>query len=200
MSPDNSSKTAIRRELRQKLAELSSSEVHRKSLAACALVAATPEFQSASVVMLYLATPLEVDASQLALKAWTAGKTVVVPKVSWDQKRMLPIEINSLTSGLTTGQFGIREPAAGSPIPLNLIDFAIVPGLGFTQDGHRIGRGMGFYDRFLGQKEFLGVSCGLAFEEQIVPHLPMLDHDIPVAMLATDQSIRRLASNCIGQK
>jgi 5-formyltetrahydrofolate cyclo-ligase len=77
------------------------------------------------------------------------------------------------------------------------IDFVIVPGLGFTKRGYRIGRGMGFYDRFLAQTDFMGVSCGLAFEEQIVADLPILDHDVPLSMLATDQGIRRFASNCI---
>ena len=76
----------------------------------------------------------------------------------------------------------------------------IVPGLGFTVGGHRIGRGMGFYDRFLAQGDFLGVSCGLALEEQVVEEIPVLDHDIPLSMLVTDRGIRRFASNCIEQK
>jgi 5-formyltetrahydrofolate cyclo-ligase len=82
---------------------------------------------------------------------------------------------------------------------LNLIDLVIVPGLGFTTDGHRIGRGMGFYDRFLAQGDFIGVSCGLAFEEQVVPELPVLDHDIALSMLATDCGIRRFSSTWIEQ-
>jgi 5-formyltetrahydrofolate cyclo-ligase len=94
----------------------------------------------------------------------------------------------------------VREPASGNPIPIDLIDLVIVPGLGFTETGYRIGRGMGFYDRFLAQAEFMGVSCGLAFEEQIVGALPVLDHDVPLSMLATDRGIRRFASHCISQK
>jgi 5-formyltetrahydrofolate cyclo-ligase len=56
---------------------------------------------------------------------------------------------------------------------------------------------MGFYDRFLAQSEFIGRSCGLAYEEQIVPELPMLDHDIPLGMLVTDRGIRRFATKLI---
>jgi 5-formyltetrahydrofolate cyclo-ligase len=59
---------------------------------------------------------------------------------------------------------------------------------------------MGFYDRFLAQEEFIGVSCGLAYEEQIVPDLPTLDHDMSLSMLASDRGVRRFASHCIGQK
>jgi 5-formyltetrahydrofolate cyclo-ligase len=191
------SKAAVRNHLRGLLAALSEADRHRKSVIACNLVASSPEFTAARVVMLFLSTPVEIDTAPLALKCWQAGKTVVVPKVSWDQRRMLPVEISSLNTELTTTGPGVREPVNGQPIPVGFIDLVVVPGLGFTAAGHRIGRGMGFYDRFLAQSEFLGVSCGLAFEEQIVEQLPVLDHDIPLSMLATDQGIRRFASHCI---
>jgi len=194
-----STKPALRRQLREALAAMDDADRHAKSLSACALIAGSPEFAAASVVMLYLSTPHEVDTAPLALRCWQSGKSVVVPKVSWDQRRMLPVEIASLQTGLTTTGPGIREPDAGTgkPIPTDLIDLVIVPGLGFTPAGFRIGRGMGFYDRFLAQPEFVGVSCGLAFEEQIVPALPLLDHDVPLSMLVTDRGIRRFASNLI---
>ena len=195
------SKAAIRRQLRQTLDSMSESDRHAKSVAACALLANSPEFHIARVVMLYLSTPTEVETSPLVLRAWQAGKTVVVPKVSWDQRRMLPVEITSLsTENLTVTGPGVREPIAGNPVLVRDIDLAVVPGLGFTNTGHRIGRGMGFYDRFLAQSDFIGVSCGLAFEEQIVSDLPILDHDIPLSMLTTDRGIRRFASHCIEQK
>ncbi len=124
----------------------------------------------------------------------------MVPKVSWDQRRMLPVEITCLQAGMTTTGAGVREPIAGQPIPVDMIDLVVVPGLGFTPAGHRIGRGMGFYDRFLAQPDFLGLSCGLAFEDQTVPELPVLDHDMPLSMLATDCGIRRFASNCINAR
>ena len=193
-------KSAVRHRLRDVLGAMSDADRHAKSLAACALIAASPEFQAASCVMLYVSIPTEVDTAPLALRAWQTGKTVVVPKVSWDQRRMLPIEISSLTTGMTSTGPGIREPIAGNPMPVNTIDLVIVPGLGFTNRGYRIGRGMGFYDRFLAQPEFLGISCGLAFGEQVVDDLPILDHDVPLGMLATDQGLRRFTSNCIEKK
>jgi len=187
-------KPALRRQLREKLAAMTPQERHAKSLAACNLLAAQDVFATARVVMLYLSTAEEVDTAPLALRCWQSGKQVVVPKVSWDQRRMLPVEISSLTTGITNSSgLGIREPIAGKPIPVDLIDLVIVPGLGFTPTGYRIGRGMGFYDRFLAQGDFVGRSCGLAFEEQVVEHLPVLDHDVPLSMLVTDQGVRRFA-------
>jgi 5-formyltetrahydrofolate cyclo-ligase len=191
-------KSIVRRQLREMLAAQPAEQRHRLSVAACCLLSSTAEFENARVVMLFLSTPHEVDTAPLALKAWQAGKTVVVPKVSWDQRRMLPVEISGLqdASFTTTGP-GIREPIGGQPIPVDMIDLVVVPGLGFTEQGYRIGRGMGFYDRFLAQTEFIGVSCGLAFDEQILPELPVLDHDVPLSMLVTDRGIRRFASKLI---
>ena len=194
MSP--SSKAVIRKQLRETLAAMGEADRHAKSAAACRLIATSAEFDAARVVMLYLSTPTEVDTASLALKCWQQNKSVVVPKVSWDQRRMLPVEISSLKDAMTmTGP--VREPVSGKPIPLDLIDLVIVPGLGFTPTGYRIGRGMGFYDRFLAQQEFIGTSCGLAFDDQLVPELPVLDHDIPLSMLVTDRGLRRFATNCI---
>jgi 5-formyltetrahydrofolate cyclo-ligase len=196
---DETNKPALRRRLRDILAGMNDADRHAKSVAACNLLATTPEFAAAATVMLYLSTTMEVDITPLALKCWQAGKAVVVPRVSWDQRRILPIEISSLQTGLTTTGHGIREPDAntGKPIPINMIDLVVVPGLGFSDAGYRIGRGMGFYDRFLAQPEFVGVSCGLAFSDQVVTEIPVLDHDMPLSMLVTDLGVRRFSSNLI---
>ena len=190
-------KAVIRKQLRQVLEGMTPADRHAKSLTICSLIAASPEFTAARVIMLYLSASFEVDTAPLALRAWQTGKTVVVPKVSWDQRRMLPVEVSSLHDKMTTTGPGVREPIAGTPMPIEFIDMVLVPGLGFTNNGFRIGRGMGFYDRFLAQPEFVGLSCGLAFSEQIVEKLPLLDHDVPLSMLATDRGVRRFASNCI---
>jgi 5-formyltetrahydrofolate cyclo-ligase len=194
---ETADKSAIRRQLREILKAMTEADRQAKSLAATALLTASPEFAAARIVMLYLSNPQELDTAPLALKCWQSGKTVVVPKVSWDQRRMMPVEITSLQTHMTTTGPGVREPVGGQPMPVNLLDLVIVPGLGFTTDGHRIGRGMGFYDRFLAQPDFIGVSCGMGFEEQIIPQMPVLDHDIPLSMLCTDRGIRRFATNCI---
>lgn len=196
----NENKSLIRKELRARLEAMSDPQRHEKSVLACGHLLKCPEFDAARTVMLYLSTALEVDTAAIALRAWQEGKTVVVPKVSWDQKRMMPVEINSLASdGLTVTGPGVREPIAGKPIPTEFIDLVIVPGMGFTQAGHRIGRGMGFYDRFLAQPDFLGISCGLAFDEQVLDELPVLEHDMSLSMLVTDRGIRRFFPVRVGE-
>src|SRR5258708_604585 len=85
---DMNSKAAIRKHLRDVLAAMGDEQRRRESAAACGFLAKSPEFQAANVVMLYLSTPTEVDTASLALRCWQENKTVVVPKVSWDQRRM----------------------------------------------------------------------------------------------------------------
>ncbi len=194
---DMTSKAAVRRMLRDRIDAITPADKHTRSLLSCSWITRTTDFQNARVVMIFLSTPDEVDTASLALRCWQAGKTVVAPKVSWDQKRMLPVEISSLQTGLTRTGPGISEPISGKPVPIDMIDFVIVPGLGFTTTGVRIGRGLGFYDRFLAQSDFTGRSCGLAFEDQIVETLPTLDHDVPLSMLVTEQGVRRFAPSCI---
>ena len=194
---DDINKSFIRKQLRDKLAAMTEQQRHQKSHDACGFLLRSPEFNNARTVMLYLSMQSEVDTSGIALRCFQEGKTVVVPKVSWDQRRMLPVEITSLTTDITITGPGVREPIAGKPIPADMIDLVIVPGLGFSNNGFRIGRGMGFYDRFLAQREFIGLSCGLAFDEQVLETLPVLDHDMPLSMLVTDRGIRRFSSNLI---
>lgn len=104
---------------------------------------------------------------------------------------MLPIQIDSLSDDLSESPLGLREPAQGMPIPLAHIDMVIVPGLGFDLAGNRIGRGRGFYDRFLAHRDWHGVACGLSLETQVVEQVPVSEHDVPIHMLVTDAAVRR---------
>lgn len=88
---------------------------------------------------------------------------------------------------------GIREPVEGMPVPVSDIDLVVVPGLAFDEQGNRLGRGRGFYDRFLSHPDFHGTSCALALEDQVVPNIPIGPSDVCVDMLVTDVRVRRFA-------
>jgi len=161
------------------------------SLRACHRMFAHKEYVKAEVIMVYLALPMEVDTSSIVLRAWQDRKRVLAPKVSWNQRRMLPLQINSLTDDLVVSNLGIREPVSGTPFPIRHIDLVIVPGLAFDEYGNRLGRGRGFYDRFLAHPEFTGVSCGMAFHQQVVPSVPVGPLDQAIDMLVTDTDVYR---------
>jgi len=187
-------KKELRQRLRKILTEIPPEELETKSLRACHRLFEQPQYVKAEVIMVFLSLPAEIDTSPLVLRAWQDQKRILAPKVSWSQRRMMPVEVRSLTEDLAVSHMGIREPVSGIPFPISMIDLVIVPGLGFDQYGHRLGRGRGFYDRFLAHPEFKGVACALAFEEQMTPSVPAGPLDRHVDMLVTDQKVRSFKS------
>lgn len=187
-------KTELRKRLRKTLSEVSPEELATWSLRACHRLFELPAYIKAEVVMVFLSLPAEVDTSPVVLRAWQDRKRVLAPKISWNHRRMLPVEIRSLTDDLMVSTMGIREPVTGIPFPIPMIDLVIVPGLGFDEYGNRLGRGRGFYDRFLAHPEFAGISCGMAFESQMTPSVPTGPLDRHVNMLVTDEKVRKFKS------
>lgn len=187
-------KSELRQRLRRVLSDIPDDEIGTRSLQACHRLFEQPEYTGAQVVMVFLPLAHELDTTPLVLRAWQDRKRVLAPKVSWNQRRMIPVEIRSLTDDLAVSNLGVREPVSGIPIPVSLIDLVIVPGLGFDEHGNRLGRGRGFYDRFLAHAEFKGVACALAFEPQVTTSLPVGPLDRRVNMLVTDGKVRRFTS------
>ena len=187
-------KASLRKNIQAKLAEMNPTVAHAKSMAVCKRLLEQPEFERAEVVMIYLPMPGEVDIAPVALRGWQGGKTIAAPRLAWDQRHMLPIVINSLESGLVEIRRGLREPASGEPVPMEMLDLVLVPAMAYDRAGNRLGRGAGFYDRFLAAPSFRGTAVGIAFREQLVEHVPMHANDVPVHMLVTDEEVFRFAS------
>ena len=187
-------KKELRTKLRALLASMSPATLEEQSRRAAQRLFSEPEYQRAEIIMIYLSLPHEADTTPIVLQAWKDLKRVLAPQVSWESKQMIPVEINDLDTDIADTQYGVREPIRGVPVPIELIDLVIVPGLGFDPHGNRLGRGRGFYDRFLGKPAFKGVVCAYAFEQQIVDSIPAGPHDVKVNMLVTDQKVRRFES------
>jgi 5-formyltetrahydrofolate cyclo-ligase len=117
------------------------------------------------------------------------GKAVSVPKISWQQRRMIAVEINSLETGFSTSAAGLRNPTTGVPVPFEEINLVVTPALGFDREGHRLGRGGSYYDRFFTDEKFKASKCGLAFTEQVVDSIPVDSMDVPVDFLVTDEEV-----------
>ena len=145
-------------------------------------------FQKARCVFMYVSVHSEVDTHRIIQAALVQQKTVCVPFVDMEKKEMIACAITDPGRDLHSGMLGIPEPDRRS-CPLVAacdIDLVIVPGLEFTVQGYRIGYGGGFYDRFLSACP--GISCALAFEEQIVKSLPFDPaYDTAVSRIITDQ-------------
>lgn len=182
-------KMELRRTLKNCLSAIPPEQKNEKSKKACQNLISTPQFQNASVIMMYLSLPQEIDTSEAIRRAWQLGKIVAVPKVSWSEGTMMPVRIDSLASGFSKGASGLRNPIKAAPIPVEQIDLVVTPGLGFDRKGNRLGRGGAYYDKFFANKELKALRCGFAFTEQVLDSVPTKDYDEPVDFLVTDEKV-----------
>ena len=182
-------KKQLRHELRGRLSSVSKNQRKQLSKQACQNLVNIEQFHTASVVMFFLSFPHEIDTTSAILHAWQQGKTVVVPKVSWQQRHMIAVEITSLDTGLSVDAGDMRNPVTGVPAPVEEIDLVVTPGLAFDINGGRLGRGGAYYDRFFATQGFSATKCGFAFSKQIVESVPTEAHDRAVDMIVTDQGL-----------
>ncbi len=133
-------------------------------------VAALDEYAAATTVMAFCATPGEPDTDALFARLAADGKVLVLPRAAGDG-----LEAALLGDGLAVGPHGVVEPL-GPVVDAGAVDLVVVPGLAFTTDGVRLGRGGGHYDRFLATCR--APAVGVCFAEQLVDVLPVEPHDV----------------------
>ena len=187
-------KTDLRSRMRAKLADMDDAVRHDASVAACTHLAALDEFRHASVVMLYMPLADEVDLTPAAIRCFQTGKTVCVPRVDWKRREMDAVEVTSFDDEvMDIDEHGLRTPRHGAPVLPAVIDLVVVPGLAFDPSGQRLGRGGGYYDRFLHRLRRSATSVGLAFDVQVVDQVPADERDTSVDVLVTDRRVTRAA-------
>ncbi len=143
-------------------------------------------FQNSETVALYMAIGGEVELEPLFSPCWKRGNRTCIPIFNAEAKLYEIAEVSAETE-YRTGHYGIREPLSPSLLPMAKIDLVAVPGVAFDRQGNRLGRGGGYYDRLLAG--FSGVSAAVAFDFQILPHIPCEVHDKPVDALATETKL-----------
>lgn len=146
-------------------------------------------YQSANSILSYASLPTEISLDPLINHALAANKAVCIPAVDWDKKTMHPVQIRSLDKDLQIGRYGLRSPRIEcKPIPSDQITLALIPGLGFDPSCRRLGRGAGFYDRWIESR----LACdppitlvGVCFDEQLVERIPTDPHDQRMDLVIT---------------
>ncbi len=154
-----------KRQHAQQLAEWSAEIVEKLKL----------RIDESRVVMAFWPLPDEVDIRPLIDRLVDEGKTVLLPKVTGDET----MELRRYTSqaDLSEGAFHIMEPVGEPFVDYGQIDVALVPGVAFDAAGHRLGRGRGYYDRFLSECPAI-YKIGVCFPFQRVAEVPVEAHDV----------------------
>ena len=169
-------KHELRQVIRHRLAALPAGVRGEKSAAIAQAVAQTPQWQAARTVGLF--APLASEPDVNLLWAVLGERRVCYPRIAGEE--LVFLSVPSREALLESGRWNLLEPPhrdehIAAPAQIDLL---LVPGVAFTLDGHRMGRGGGFYDRFLA--DFPGATFGVCFAEQVMAHLPREDHDRPV--------------------
>lgn len=183
-------KAEARRRVRQAVEALSDEERAAKSEAVRRLARRLPELRAAQAVMGFMPMPDELNTRPILTDLLAAGKRVYVPRTLVAEKRLVPVRFSSVWA-LHRGPYGILEPDSEETCTAAELDFILVPGRAFDREGNRLGRGAGFYDRFMACGGFRAVRCGIAFACQVLPEVPCGDHDLPVEILVTEDGIMR---------
>ena len=191
-----SAKEQLRRDLRASLRGMSPALHAEASLVICQVAANLPAFLKSRCVALFAPLPSEPDIHPLIEEAWAQGKRVVLPlmikqssgpELDWH-------EVASWDEIVVPGPFGLREPdpLRCPRVPLAKLDCVFVPGVAFDHQGFRLGRGGGFYDRFLSLTPPTLPCIGLMFSLQKVPLVPREPHDQALRSIITEDGVVKL--------
>jgi len=180
-------KQRVRKEIRKRIKSHSVLEKSEKSAIIKDRLFNEEVFKKAKLVMFYVSLKDEVDTLSIIDEALKTGKRVCVPVILKEEKRLIAGEIKDRISDLESRHFGIYQPKHGrvKKVPLEDIDLVVVPGVAFDKNNMRLGRGHGYYDRFLCGLPKRTKTIGLAFDFQVVENLPQDPHDIPVSKIIT---------------
>ncbi len=164
-------KREIRRSVRDRIKELSLDEREALSTQIFSKIASLAEMQQASVIALFASLHDEPQTANI-IEQLSHEKRIVLPRIDGEK-----MEFYDIAEGLCEGAFGIMEPTATTPIKPAEIDLMIVPGVAFTCKGARLGRGKGFYDKYLSRKGFRAYTVGVCYPCQLLDELPTEPHD-----------------------
>ena len=169
-------KKQLRRMIRERKRAMTEAEIQSRSEALAQLLYASEAYRNAKTIYGYLPYNQEVRTVPMLEQALRDGKQVAVPKVFGDEMKFLYLQ--DLTQ-VAKGYAGIPEPIADEPVAEDKTALVLMPGLAFDPQGHRIGYGGGFYDKFL-SREPNHPTLALCYEFQMVEHLETEEFDIPV--------------------
>ncbi|PLX81167.1 MAG: 5-formyltetrahydrofolate cyclo-ligase [Desulfuromonas sp.] len=180
------SKNVFREQLLRLRRALSQDERSRFSSIIQQTLLAEEKFRRAGTVALYSPIDQEVETGRLAEWGFRHGKCLVYPRICGEH-----LEFARLCSPdeMRVGRFGVQEPECGEVVPLAEIEVMVVPGVGFDEDGCRLGYGKGYYDRALHQMPGVSWVVGLGYEFQVMPALPRQSHDQSLHALITERRI-----------
>lgn len=187
--PLHRSKADLRKRVREQLNALSPQKRDTASRQICTRLRGEKIWQAAGAILCFAPLAGEPDIWPLVEECIAVGKTVGLPRFATGLSSYVASRVSDLKRDIQIGKFGIREPVVTCPeLELSGFDLILVPGVAFDRSGRRLGRGQGYYDRWL--KDAQGARlCGVAFEEQCLGEIPAAEHDVTMHLVTTPTEI-----------
>lgn len=185
-------KKALRKEIGAKKRAMSENLIQAYSQSLTAQFLETEFYQKAQSLYVYLPYNQEVRTWDIIRRAWADGKKVAVPKVYGDTMKFLWL---SSFESVAPGAWDIPEPTYDEPEADDETALILMPGLAFDREGHRMGYGGGFYDRYLEQHTNHSLVA-LCYPFQLLPHLKTETHDVPVQRVIAAKDHLKLVPPC----
>lgn len=183
------SKVELRKRMLSRLLSLTEEEIERRSKNVTKNIKEVSFYRKAKTIMAYYPLKGEVDILGMIREEFTK-REFCFPVIDMEKRNLLPYWIYNLDTDFVVGPYGVREPnlKKAKLCAIKDIDLIFVPALAFDRNKYRLGRGGGFYDRFLRQRDSHTIVVGLAFDFQIVDVLPLnLPQDQSVDYIITDK-------------
>ncbi|KHN70702.1 putative 5-formyltetrahydrofolate cyclo-ligase [Toxocara canis] len=190
-----SAKREMRMRLKSAAEKISSNDIFNESRSITAKVLSAGWYQRCSRLSVYVSTTGEADTTGIIRESILNGKQVFIPNFQRGSNKMDMLRLASLDEfdKLHAVLWGIKQHASPrdelSWRHSGALDVIIVPGIAFTAQGHRLGHGKGFYDRFITEHcQMFGsapFSVALALSYQIVDRLPVTAYDVPIDHVLT---------------
>lgn len=168
-------KKELRERIRAEKRQLAQDDLRRLSLSVISRLESHPRFVAARTVMLYHSLADEVDTRLLLNEI--RDKLVLLPKVTGEGS--MELRVYTGPGDLCVGAYGIMEPVGRLFTDYSDIELAVIPGMAFDKSGNRLGRGKGYYDRFLPAIKDK-YKIGVCFPFQYLDAIPVEPTDIPV--------------------
>jgi 5-formyltetrahydrofolate cyclo-ligase len=185
------SKSQLRETIREHLRGLAPTELAAASERICEAVAELPAWREAHLVAAFL--PLAREPQIQPLWRGESERVFCFPRVLGEEVALLRIDDRAALAG---ADWKLDAPAFATcpTVAPGQLDLIFVPGVAFTRDGRRLGRGGGYYDRLLAQCGPRTVRIGVCFECQVVPDLPSEAHDQPAPLVITERGPTNVCS------
>ncbi|HET6452044.1 MAG TPA: 5-formyltetrahydrofolate cyclo-ligase [Spirochaetia bacterium] len=191
-------KASLRRSMQDFLARLDPKALAERSRQVADRFQRTAEWKEADWLFSFLSMPGEIQTDALIRAAWQDGKRVAVPRIQNGEIRFLEMPAGAPTPPRDRWGIPVPDPA-WPPVEPAAAGSVLVsaPGLAFDRSGNRLGRGKGYYDRFLARARAAGsrlAVIAICFSEQVVDEVPHTEADQPVDGVVTDREAMRCAS------